>query len=216
MRRTWSTCPRCRGTGSASWRTSTPAIAPARLVLRLRLHRAARTRTGNHLNAPTGPFARDAFGHIQLGGVGSVIVDLIKQELRLKARLVRLGPGRAGGDALRLAHRPRRGLRPAAPSPCARRWRARRREDGEPGAGQPTRPYRCDLTLVDLDVVANAEKLIPRDWINEAGNDVNEQFLDYARPLIQGEVVTPIEHGLPRYARVNGVSVGKKLGPWEG
>ena len=62
------------------------------------------------------------------------------------------------------------------------------------------RPYRCDLTLVDLEVVANAEKLIPRDWITDAGNDVNEQFLEYARPLIQGEVPTPLEGGLPTTA----------------
>jgi len=75
-------------------------------------------------------------------------------------------------------------------------------------------PYRCELTLGDLEIVANEEKLIPREWLNEAGNDVTKDFLDYARPLIQGEVPTPIENGLPRYARLREVGVEKKLGAW--
>ena len=76
-------------------------------------------------------------------------------------------------------------------------------------------PYRCAPALVDLGVVANAEKLIPREWINAAGNDVTDAFFTYARPLIQGEVPTPIEGGLPRYARLRGVGVARKLGEWD-
>jgi len=72
-------------------------------------------------------------------------------------------------------------------------------------------PYYCDLTYTDLDVVANEEKLIPREWLNEAGNDVTQEFLDYVRPLIQGEVPAPIENGLPRYARLREAPVEKKL-----
>ena len=77
-------------------------------------------------------------------------------------------------------------------------------------------PYRCELTLTDLEVVANEEKKIPREWLNEAGNDVTQDFLDYARPLIQGEVATPIIHGLPRYARLREVPVSKQLSAWKG
>ena len=75
-------------------------------------------------------------------------------------------------------------------------------------------PYRCELTLADVEIVANEEKLIPRQWLNEAGNDVKPEFLEYARPLIQGEVATPIENGLPRYARLREAPVEKKLSPW--
>ena len=73
---------------------------------------ATRDESGQHLCAPTGPFTRDAFGHLQLGGVGTVLAELVKQELKLKAPSRPPRPGRARGHALRLAHRSRRGLRP--------------------------------------------------------------------------------------------------------
>ncbi len=76
-------------------------------------------------------------------------------------------------------------------------------------------PYQCELTLTDLEVVANEERLIPRGWLSDVGNDVTQEFLDYARPLIQGEVPTPIENGLPRYARLREVPLPKKLPAWD-
>ena len=45
----------------------------------------------------------------------------------------------------------------------------------------------CKTALEPLDVVANFEKKVPREWINEAGNGVNQAFIDYALPLIQGD-----------------------------
>ena len=41
--------------------------------------------------------------------------------------------------------------------------------------------------------------------INEAGNGVNQAFIDYVLPLIQGEADTPKENGLPRFARLKKV-----------
>lgn len=53
--------------------------------------------------------------------------------------------------------------------------------------------------------VANAEKKVPREWINDEGNFVNEHFINYALPLIQGESTVAIEDGLPRFARLKKV-----------
>ena len=63
-------------------------------------------------------------------------------------------------------------------------------------------PYRCTTGLADLANVANAEKPVPREWINEAGNFVTDEFIRYVTPLIQGEVEVPIENGLPKYVRL--------------
>ena len=41
---------------------------------------------------------------------------------------------------------------------------------------------------------------MPLDWINERGNGVNQSFIDYALPLIQGEPNMERMHSLPRYA----------------
>ena len=64
------------------------------------------------------------------------------------------------------------------------------------------RGYHCEIALEPLDVVANFEKKVPREWINEAGNGVNQAFIDYALPLIQGDANPPQEFSLPRFAKL--------------
>jgi hypothetical protein len=61
--------------------------------------------------------------------------------------------------------------------------------------------------------VANAEKPVPREWINERGNFVTEEFIRYVTPLIQGEVEVPIENGLPKYVRLKRTPIQKKCSP---
>ncbi len=51
-----------------------------------------------------------------------------------------------------------------------------RRESGE--------PYRSSTFLTPLETVARKERLLPREWINSAGNDVTSDFINYASPLI--------------------------------
>jgi len=49
--------------------------------------------------------------------------------------------------------------------------------------------------------VANEKKYIPTEWISEEGFFVSDDFIEYARPLVQGEVLPLIEDGLPNYVR---------------
>ena len=65
--------------------------------------------------------------------------------------------------------------------------------------------YACKTVLEPLDIVANFEKKVPRAWINEAGNGVTQEFIDYVLPLIQGETDAPKENALPRFARLKKV-----------
>ena len=65
--------------------------------------------------------------------------------------------------------------------------------------------YQCELTLVPLASTANFEKKIPLAWINNEHNGVKQELIDYVLPLIQGEPVLPMEHSLPRYARLKKV-----------
>ena len=57
--------------------------------------------------------------------------------------------------------------------------------------------YACRTKLIPLMEVANVEKKIPREWINEAGNGLNRQFIEYALPLIQGELDLVMRGGIP-------------------
>jgi len=173
-----------------------------------------RDEAGNHVAMQTGRFAKDAFGHVQLGGVGNFLEHLVREELGLKTRLIRMGP--AERIAMHFAsltdrdeayHLGAFAVQSAVTGVTAKMVSLERVSNS---------PYRCELTLTDLEVSANQEKKIPREWLNEAGNDVTHDFLDYARPLIQGEVPTPIVDGLPRYARLREVEVGRVVGEWGG
>ena len=53
--------------------------------------------------------------------------------------------------------------------------------------------------------MANTEKKVPLEWINEAGNGVNQGFIDYCLPLIQGETGMVKEDGLPRFCKLKKV-----------
>ncbi|UCC68837.1 MAG: 6-phosphofructokinase [Armatimonadota bacterium] len=168
--------------------------------------------SGGYLATQKGEYAKDAFGHVQLGGAGPFLEDLVRGELGLKTRLIRMGP--AERIAMHFASLTDRdeayGLGAFAVQSGINGITAKmvslERKTNE--------PYQCELTLSDLEIVANEEKLIPREWLNEAGNDVTQDFVAYARPLIEGEVPTPIENGLPRYARLREVRVEQRLLAW--
>jgi len=65
--------------------------------------------------------------------------------------------------------------------------------------------YNCKYVLLPLSSVANFEKKVPLEWINETQNGLTDEFIEYVLPLIQGEPKLPMENSLPRYARLKKV-----------
>ena len=70
------------------------------------------------------------------------------------------------------------------------------RENGE---------YKFSIKLFDLSIVANTEKKVPLEWINETGDGVKQEFIDYCLPLIQGETKLTRVNGLPRFVNLKKV-----------
>lgn len=66
---------------------------------------------------------------------------------------------------------------------------ALRREEGS--------DYRCGCFVTPLETVAKVTKTMPTDWINAAGNDVEEAWMEYVTPLV-GEL--PISEHLTGHA----------------
>ena len=60
-------------------------------------------------------------------------------------------------------------------------------------------PYRMECRTVDVNEVCNREKPVPAEWITGDANDIGQAFIDYALPLIQGEVARVMEDGVPKY-----------------
>ena len=155
----------------------------------------------------------DAFGHAVLSGMGEYLEDLVKERLQLKSRSVKLGYAqRAAGhfasqtDATEAAACGAAAVRAAL--------------DGKSGymvkiVRIQSAPYKWTTETQPLGDIANVEHFLPRDWMTEDGFLPNEKFIEYALPLIQGEVKVPVEGGLPKYVVLERSPVEKKLAPRE-
>ena len=60
-------------------------------------------------------------------------------------------------------------------------------------------PYMSTAGIYDVHRIANNEKLVPRAWVNKEGNYVTEEFINYAKPLIQGDYQPFMVNGLPQH-----------------
>jgi 6-phosphofructokinase len=76
----------------------------------------------------------------------------------------------------------------------------------------PGKEYKAVYDKVKLDVVANSERFLPKHWLTESGTDVTDDFVEYARPLIQGGWPDiELEDGLQRFAKLDIRFIDKKL-----
>ena len=60
-------------------------------------------------------------------------------------------------------------------------------------------PYQCGTEVKDVHKIANDERLVPREWVNEEGTYVTDEFVTYVKPLIQGDVAPVMVDGIPRH-----------------
>lgn len=51
-----------------------------------------------------------------------------------------------------------------------------------------TNPYKCETSLIPISKVMMYEKELPKEFINERGNDVTEEFVNWCKPLIGEEI----------------------------
>ncbi len=60
-------------------------------------------------------------------------------------------------------------------------------------------PYMCGTDVYDIHAIANQEKMVPQHFISDDGSQITEDFLNYLRPLIQGELYPIFKDGLPAH-----------------
>ena len=142
----------------------------------------------------------DSFGHTQLGGAGSFLAGIVKDTLDVKVRAIEL-------SLLQRCAAHCASKVDVEESYMAGQMAVRYALEGYTGymvgfERIPGPVYKCMAKLVEIKNVANEEQLVPRDWINEEGNGMNQPFLDYAAPLILGESNIFGDDGLPRFANL--------------
>jgi len=152
---------------------------------------------------------RDAFGHAQLGGVGPVVAQLVKEKLGYKyhwavadylQRAARHIASKTdvdqayavGAAAVDYAVKGMNGVMPAI-------------------IRKSSKPYRWKIEPVPLSKVANVEKKVPREFITADGFGITAACRRYLSPLIAGEDYPPFRNGLPDYVKIRGKSVRRKL-----
>ena len=151
--------------------------------------------------------ATDGFGHAQLGGLAAMLANIVKERTGAKVRGIELSLLQRCGAHL------------ASQTDIQESFLAGKTAVEAAVAGETDKMvgfecsrengYECKTKLFNLSEVANFEKKVPLEWINEAGNGINQGFIDYALPLIQGENTRATEHGLPRFARLKKVLTSK-------
>lgn len=148
--------------------------------------------------------ATDGFGHAQLGGLAALLANSVKEKTGAKVRGIELSLLQRCGAHL------------ASQTDIDESFAAGKAAVEAAVAGETDKmvgfectrengAYTCRTKLFHLSDVANFEKKVPLEWINEAGNGVTQEFIDYALPLIQGENHRVLENGLPRFAHLKKV-----------
>jgi len=148
--------------------------------------------------------ATDGFGHAQLGGLAAMLAEIVKENTGAKVRgielslLQRCGAHLASLTDINEAFGAGKVAVEKAVEGTTGKMVAFEREmvDGK---------YNCKYVLLPLSSVANFEKKVPLEWINEEQNGLTDEFIEYVLPLIQGEPELPKENSLPRYARLKKV-----------
>ena len=143
----------------------------------------------------------DTFGHSQLSGTGKCLEYIVKQNIQVKVRSIEINilqrsaahmssitdigeAFRLGRHAVDIAKQGKTGVMVTA---------IRKAND----------PYSVAMGDTDVKNVAGLVKHVPREWINERGNDVTQEFIDYAYPLILGEPVVKYQRGIPDYLDIS-------------
>lgn len=153
---------------------------------------------GNYISASE--TSRDNFGHSQLSGAGKTLEHLVKEKLGVKVRSVEvnvlqrcashLASQTDLDEAVMLG---RKAVSLAEESVTASMVILNRISN---------EPYTVEYAHAEIKNIANEAKSVPREWINDAGNDVTAEMIDYLLPLIQGESNVTYKNGLPVYADV--------------
>ncbi len=152
---------------------------------------------------------RDAFGHVQLGGVAPTLAAMVKEAhgykyhwaladyLQRSARHIasKVDAEQAyavGRAAVEFAVQGRNAVMPVI-------------------VRKSSRPYRWTIGMAPVADVANREKMVPRNFITADGFGITAACRRYLEPLIEGEDYPPYERGLPRYVTLRNARVRRRL-----
>ncbi len=139
----------------------------------------------------------DNFGHKYLSGIGKYLEEAVRKEIGCKVRSIELNVMQRCSS--HLSSKTDIDEAEAIGSEgvkCAL--------NGDTGKVMVFRrvnemPYTIVIETTSAANIANNEKFLPDDFITPSGNNICDSALSYFLPLIQGELNTIMEQGIPKH-----------------
>ena len=141
--------------------------------------------------------ATDAFGHKQLSGCASTLCSIVAKETGLKTRAIEF-------STLQRAASHIASLTDINEAEAVGMRAVEEVYNGNTGMmvtlnRVSDNPYTFETGVYDIHDIANVEKKVPSEWIDTANHQMKQEFIDYAKPLIQGELLPMFKDGLPEH-----------------
>lgn len=142
----------------------------------------------------------DNFGHEYLSGIGKLLENLITEKIGCKVRSIELNVMQRCSSHLSSktdieeAVLIGKSAVKAALAGQTGKMMAFKRVSND--------PYKIEIESVDACLVANAEKVFPKEWICNNGTNITQDAIDYFLPLINGEIKIRTQNGLPVHFKI--------------
>ena len=142
----------------------------------------------------------DVFGHRYLAGTAKTLEALVKAEIGCKVRSVELNLLQRCSSHILSATDIDESVRVGKKA-------VQYALDGETGImlvfeRVPGNEYKIEISSVSITDVANQVKFVPKSFINEEGNNVTKECIDYISPLVLGEKEIKYQNGVPVHIRL--------------
>ena len=155
----------------------------------------ARFADGTYVGASAQSGVTDAFGHAYLSGTGKALELAVKEKIGCKVRSVELNilqrcashiASKTDLDESVMVGSA--AVKAAVEGTTGKMMTYVRTSDD---------PYKVECSSEDIQKIANMVREVPREFINERGNNVTDECLKYIAPLTYGEPDIKYVNGLP-------------------
>ena len=152
-------------------------------------------KNGNYISAGDCAPHNDKFGHAQLGGAGKALELLVKDRVGCKCRSVEINVLQrcashfaSKTDIEESFKIGKFAVKFALKGVSGNMMIYTRKKDDE---------YKIEISSMDINKIANKEKMLPKSYITR--NNVTNEFIKYALPLIEGENKVKFKNGIPMH-----------------
>ena len=138
----------------------------------------------------------DAFGHKQLSGTASRLASIVA-ETGLKTRAIEFSTLQRAATHL------------ASLTDINEAYEVGAKAVSEANNGSTSKmviitrknskDYKSSTSVFDIHDIANVEKKVPASMIDSKNHQMTDEYLEYAKPLIMGELVPIFKDGLPQH-----------------